>query len=83
MQTLGIAEDAAALFRTYGKEGAAQRLPDDWVNAFSAAGTPEQAAEAVQRWIQTGVDSIVFQPLNGDLDCLDEYGRYLMPLLRT
>jgi alkanesulfonate monooxygenase SsuD/methylene tetrahydromethanopterin reductase-like flavin-dependent oxidoreductase (luciferase family) len=59
-----------------------RQIPDEWVDAFSAAGTPEQVVEALQRWVAAGVDSVVFQSLNGDPDCLDEYTRYLMPLLK-
>ncbi len=58
-------------------------MPEAWVDAFSAAGTPEQAAQAIQRLAEAGADSVVFQPLNGDPDCLDEYIRYLMPLLKA
>jgi alkanesulfonate monooxygenase SsuD/methylene tetrahydromethanopterin reductase-like flavin-dependent oxidoreductase (luciferase family) len=57
-------------------------MPDEWLDAFSASGTPEQAAEALQRWIRAGADTVVLQPLDGDTDCLHEYIHYLMPLLR-
>lgn len=80
---LGIAEEAAELVRRYGVDGAAQQMPDEWVNALAAAGTPEQAAGAVQRLIDAGANSVVFQPLDGDPACLDEYIRYLMPLLKA
>jgi 5,10-methylenetetrahydromethanopterin reductase len=79
---LGIVEEAAALLERYGKDGAAAHIPDAWVDAFAAAGTPEQAAASVHRFADTGVDSIIFQPLNGDPACLDEYARYLLPLLK-
>ena len=64
-------------------DGVAQRMPDDWLDAFSAAGTPDQVAGAIQRLIDAGADSIVFQPLNGDPDCLDEYIHDLMPQLKS
>jgi hypothetical protein len=32
--------------------------------------------------MDAGADSVVFQPLNADPDCLDEYIRYLMPHIR-
>ncbi len=79
----GIAGEVDAFTQKYGVEGMAQRMPDEWLDAFSAAGTPEQVSGALQQWIETGVDSIVLQPLNGDLDCLDEYIRYLMPGLNA
>jgi alkanesulfonate monooxygenase SsuD/methylene tetrahydromethanopterin reductase-like flavin-dependent oxidoreductase (luciferase family) len=83
MEALGIAPEVTSFVQAYPDlEDAAQKMPDEWVDAFSAAGTPEQVAGAVQRWAEAGADSIVFQPLNGDADCLDEYIRYLTPLLK-
>jgi alkanesulfonate monooxygenase SsuD/methylene tetrahydromethanopterin reductase-like flavin-dependent oxidoreductase (luciferase family) len=76
----GIAPQAADFFKSDVHE-AAHKMPDDWVDIFSGAGTPQQAADAVQRLVYAGADSIVFQPLNGDPDCLDEYIRYLLPYL--
>ena len=58
-------------------------MPDEWLDAFSASGTPEQVSGALQQWVATGADSIVLQPLNGDPDCLDEYIHYLMPGLNA
>lgn len=79
MNALGIAADAAALVAAHGVAGLAARMPDAWVDAFAAAGTPDQVAAAIPRWFAAGADSVVFQPLDGDPDCLDEYIRYLMP----
>jgi hypothetical protein len=39
-------------------------------------------ADAIQRLVDAGADAIVFQPLNGDPACLDEYIRDLMPRLK-
>jgi 5,10-methylenetetrahydromethanopterin reductase len=82
INALGIAPDIAAFIETHGVDGVAQQMPDEWLDAFSAAGTPEQAADAIRRLIVAGADSVIFQPLNGDPACLDEYIRYLMPVLR-
>jgi 5,10-methylenetetrahydromethanopterin reductase len=75
----GLAGEVDTFTQKYGAEEMAHRMPDEWLDTFSAAGTPEQVAGALPRWIETGVDSLVFQPLEGDPDCLDEYARYLMP----
>jgi alkanesulfonate monooxygenase SsuD/methylene tetrahydromethanopterin reductase-like flavin-dependent oxidoreductase (luciferase family) len=81
LRAMGIVPEAADFTREYNTiDQAAQHMPDEWVDAFSAAGTPEDVAEAIQHWVETGVDSIVLQPLNGDPACLDEYIRYLTPL---
>lgn len=78
----GIAANVDAFIQQYGAAELARRMPDEWVDAFSAAGTPDQAAQAVRRLFAAGADSVIFQPLNGDPDCLAEYSRYLMPLLK-
>jgi len=79
----GIADEVDAFTQKYGADGMARLMPDEWLDAFSAAGTPDQVSVALQRWFETGADSIVFQPLEGDPDCLDEYARYLMPRLNA
>jgi 5,10-methylenetetrahydromethanopterin reductase len=82
LNPLGIEAEVAAFKEAHSLEEMARQMPDEWVDALSAAGTPEQAAESIQCWIEAGVDSIVFQPIDGDPDCLDEYTRYLLPLLK-
>ena len=82
LTALGIETEVAAFIQAHGFDGVERQMPDEWVDAFSAAGTPDQAADAIQRLIAAGADSVVFQPLDGDPACLDEYIRYLMPLLK-
>ena len=79
---LGVEADIAAFVQAHGAEGIAHRMPDEWLDALTAAGTPDHVADAVQRLITAGADSVVFQPLDGDPACLDEYIRYLMPRLK-
>ena len=82
LEAEGIAAEVDSFIQTHGQSGLAEHMPDEWLDAFSAAGTPEQAAAGIQRVFEAGADSVVFQPLNGDPDCLDAYIRYLMPLLK-
>ncbi|MCC7448213.1 MAG: LLM class flavin-dependent oxidoreductase [Anaerolineae bacterium] len=83
LRPLGIAEEAQALHRAHGVEGTAQRMPEAWLDELSASGTPEQAAAAIQRLADAGADTVALQPLDGDPACLDEYSRYLLPLLKA
>lgn len=85
VSTLGIAEEVEAFVRQHGRQrdAVARQLPDAWVDAFSAAGTPEQAIHSLQRLIAAGADCVIFQPLDGDPACLEEYAQYLMPRLKT
>jgi alkanesulfonate monooxygenase SsuD/methylene tetrahydromethanopterin reductase-like flavin-dependent oxidoreductase (luciferase family) len=83
VSTLGIEQEVAALLQEQGREEVAEKMPDAWLDAFAAAGTPEQAMDSIQRLIAAGADSVIFQPLNGDLACLEEYRQYLMPALKA
>jgi alkanesulfonate monooxygenase SsuD/methylene tetrahydromethanopterin reductase-like flavin-dependent oxidoreductase (luciferase family) len=80
VQPLGIAAALDSLMQTHGSD-VAEHIPDAWLDTFAAAGTPEQAADAIRRLFAAGADTVIFQPLNGDPECLDEYARYLMPRL--
>ncbi|OGO38046.1 MAG: hypothetical protein A2W35_21635 [Chloroflexi bacterium RBG_16_57_11] len=82
LNALEIAGDVAEFIQSQGAEGVIERLPDEWVDAFGAAGTPEHVTHVLQRLIAAGPTSIVFQPLDGDPACLDEYIQYLMPRLK-
>ena len=82
LKTLGITDEVNAFIQQYGAQELARRMPDEWLDAFTASGTPEQVSGAIQRWVEAGADTLVFQPLNGDPDCLDEYIRCLMPRLK-
>jgi len=79
MDALGIKEQVAAFIQAHDGDEIVRQMPDEWLDAFSAAGTPDQVLAAVRRLIDAGADSVVFQPLDGDPDCLGEYIRYLMP----
>lgn len=81
VNTAGIASEVNAFLQKYDSEGVVLHMPDAWLDAFSAAGTPEQALTGVRQRFEAGADSVIFQPLNGDPGCLDEYIRYLMPEL--
>jgi 5,10-methylenetetrahydromethanopterin reductase len=82
LSTLGIESDVSTLIREQGRGRVAQAMPDEWVDAFSAAGTPDQAMDSIHQLIAAGPDSIIFQPLDGDSACLEEYSQYLMPQLK-
>lgn len=79
----GFAEEVAAFMKRYDASSYAEHLPDEWVDALTASGTPEQAAASINRLVEAGADTIVLLPLDGDPTCLDEYNRYLMPLIKT
>lgn len=83
LEALGITDEVTTFLQKHDREGMAQHMPDEWLDAFSASGTPEHSVNTIQRLIDAGANSVVFQPLDGDADCLEEYIRYLMPRLRA
>jgi alkanesulfonate monooxygenase SsuD/methylene tetrahydromethanopterin reductase-like flavin-dependent oxidoreductase (luciferase family) len=82
LNALGIAAEVEAFVEAHGVQGVAERMPDEWLDALSAAGTPEQVAASIQRLAAAGADTVIFQPLTDDPGCLDEYVQYLMPRLK-
>ncbi|MCI0395608.1 MAG: LLM class flavin-dependent oxidoreductase [Chloroflexi bacterium] len=82
LEPLGIAAEAMKLYQDYGASGAAERIPEEWLDELSISGTPDQAAASFKRLAEAGADSIVLQPLENDPNCLDDCGRYLLPLLK-
>lgn len=82
LEPLGIADEAKALLDQHGSEGAAERMPDAWLDEITVSGTPEQAAAAVTRLADAGADSIILLPQEHSPECLDEYIRYLLPALK-
>jgi 5,10-methylenetetrahydromethanopterin reductase len=82
LEPLGIAEDVQRLVDQYGVEGAAERMPEAWLDELSVSGTPEQAAAAIDRLAEAGADSVILQPQDDRPECLDEYIRYLLPALK-
>lgn len=81
VEAVGIAAEAEVYYQQYRLEGAKRRMPEAWLEAFAAAGTPEQAAASIRRRFEAGADAVIFQPLDGDPNCLEEYARWLMPQL--
>ena len=82
LMPLGIADEAQSMLEQYGVDGAAERMPESWVDKLAVTGTPEQAAAAIQRLADAGADSIVLQPPANDPGGLDEFIRNLMPALK-
>ena len=60
LSTLGIESDVSALIREQGRGQVAQAMPDEWVDAFSAAGTPDQAMDSIHQLIADSVHCALF-----------------------
>jgi len=82
VEAQGITHEVEALMQKQDVDDIARSIPDEWVDAFSASGTPEQATSTIGKLFDAGADTVIFQPLDGDSTCLDEYARLLMPLLK-
>lgn len=83
LDAIGIREEVADFMRRYQTvDEIARNIPDAWLDAFAAAGSLEEVAEGICRRFEAGADTVIFQPLNGDPQCLEEYARYFKPLRR-
>lgn len=79
---MGIAEEAEELVRKYGVDGTAEQMPEAWVDALTASGTPQQVAESLQRLEDAGATSLVLEPIMGDPEALEDYIHYLLPVIK-
>ncbi len=82
LSALGIVDEVQSMIGQYGADDLAAHIPEAWIDVLCAAGTPEQVAASIKGLADAGADSVVLQPVDGDPGCLDEYIRYLMPVLR-
>jgi 5,10-methylenetetrahydromethanopterin reductase len=82
LETLGITQEVAEFVKGRSVTEIAAGMPDAWVDAFTAAGTPAQVLASLQEMASAGADSIIIQPLDGDSDCLAEYVQFLAPSLK-
>lgn len=58
---------------------AAERIPDEAVDRITVAGTPEEALEDVERWIDAGVDNLVLIPVGDFGETIRHYEETIIP----
>lgn len=86
LEPLGLLPEADAL-RSAAVDDAdfARRLPAEWIDRVTVAGTPAECAQAAHRLFDAGVDHLVLLPGTNHADWdeqIDRAGRELLPLLR-
>jgi alkanesulfonate monooxygenase SsuD/methylene tetrahydromethanopterin reductase-like flavin-dependent oxidoreductase (luciferase family) len=81
LRAAGLYEESRAILQLP-PEQAAAAIPEAWLSLLSASGTPEQAAASIMALGEAGATSVVLQPQIDHPECLDEYARYLMPVLK-
>ncbi len=81
-QHSGYAEEIAQYLQTHDSEDLAMDMPDAWLDAFAASGTPQQVSTLLKQWFEAGLNSIIIQPLWGDASCQSEYLKYLPAILK-
>ncbi|MGB3483162.1 MAG: LLM class flavin-dependent oxidoreductase [Mycobacterium sp.] len=64
--SIGGNELLADMLSRGGPEVVLAEMPDEWVDALSITGTPEQSAAAVQRFFDAGADKVVVVPVVAD-----------------
>jgi len=58
---------------------AAERIPDEAVDRITVSGTPEEAIEDVERWIDAGVDNLVLIPVGDFEETMRHYEETIVP----
>ena len=82
LKALGITHEVEDFLRTHlTNEEIVRDFPDLWLDNFCAAGSVEEVARAIHERYIAGADAIIFEPLDGDPACLDEYLNYLPGIL--
>ncbi len=82
IQHSGYAEEIGQYLQGHSSADLALDMPDAWLDAFSASGTPQQVSALLNQWFEAGVSSVIIQPLWGDASCQNEYIKYLPAILK-
>jgi phthiodiolone/phenolphthiodiolone dimycocerosates ketoreductase len=61
---------------------AAERIPDEAVDAITVAGTPETVIADVERWVEAGVDNLVLIPVGEFEETMTHYEETVIPYFR-
>ncbi|MEN6529434.1 MAG: LLM class flavin-dependent oxidoreductase [Anaerolineaceae bacterium] len=82
LEALGITREVEDFLRTHTTcEEIVRDFPEHWLDDFCAAGSVEEVAMAIHKRYDAGADAIIFEPLDGDPACLDEYITHLPGIL--
>lgn len=69
----GVADELAEM-TPGGSEQVAREMPDSWLEDLVLAGTPDECAEKIQRYLDAGTDSVVLFPASAEgIDELVEF----------
>jgi 5,10-methylenetetrahydromethanopterin reductase len=81
LEPMGVLTEADALVAEHGDE-LADRIPDEWVSQLGVVGTVDECVKAVRKLVEAGADSVVFVPVENDLQTLETIASDLLPRLR-
>jgi phthiodiolone/phenolphthiodiolone dimycocerosates ketoreductase len=84
-----IAEDTPIMFEmSFDEEqeerllAAAERIPDEAVEAVTIAGTPEEAIADIERWVEAGLDNLVIIPVGDFEETMGHFEETILPYFR-
>lgn len=63
---IGINDEVAALIADGGEAALRDKMPEDWIDRLSVAGSPGQAADRIEAYWAAGADSVVLSPQPAD-----------------
>lgn len=83
LEPIGLKDEVDRLINEYGEEDLANSIPDDWLDILSVSGSVQDCADSVQRFIEAGVDALVFvPPLMDEREQISRMAKSLLPLFR-
>lgn len=59
----GIADELVEMIERGGVDTVAEEMPDEWVDALTVSGTPEDCIDGIQRLLDGGADSVALFPI--------------------
>jgi alkanesulfonate monooxygenase SsuD/methylene tetrahydromethanopterin reductase-like flavin-dependent oxidoreductase (luciferase family) len=78
----GIGDEVAAMVERGGAEAVEAEMPERWIEDLTLAGTPQEVAEKVRRWLDAGIDAIsVFLPTDSERQTLTLMAQEVVPLI--
>lgn len=77
----GLQPEIHALLADVGPERFPDAMPEDWIDQFTASGSPDQCAAAVRRLAEAGADSVVLVPFKTGADEVARLGAQILPAL--
>lgn len=84
LEPIGLKEEASRLINENGEDDLVHSIPGDWLDILSVSGSVQDCADSVQRFIEAGVDALVFvPPFTDEVVQIKRLTKDLLPLFKS